>query len=378
MNIEKTAYLKSIINDSEWHISELPPAFMVEIQLCKINRRNVYIYGASIHAYSLIRYLKSENIVCKAVFDIDESKMNNKIYDVDILCPFLLNAELDENAVVFITTSYFEGNTLRDIVNVLLMLGLKDWYALNEIDKQSLLSQYPQYWWIDACRDYYYKKNQEMIIKFSDMLYDETSFQILCDYLKSYCSNSPYKGIEIKTSYKYFYDLEKKELYKHYEDEVRINCGASVGDTIFCYVGNGLSASKIYAIECDAHSVAILKSNISKLPEEYRGKIEVVETYIDSNYKLDDVTEKITLINIDIEGGELELINAMKDRIIRERPVLAIAMYHKKEDIENLMNYFMEIKNYTYMIRKYASWKDIHNHNHELILYAIPNERLAL
>ena len=102
INTEQIMYLKSIVNDRTWNISEIHPAFMVEIQQCKINNRNAYIYGASVHAYSLVRYLQNEGIICKAVIDMDESKEGDRIYDVEIFSPSSCSIGLDKKAFVFI------------------------------------------------------------------------------------------------------------------------------------------------------------------------------------------------------------------------------------------------------------------------------------
>ena len=43
--------------------------------------------------------------------------------------------------------------------------------------------------------------------------------------------------------------------------------------------------------------------------------------------------ERITLINADIEGFEMDMLKELEKIIKRDRPVLAISVYHKKEDV---------------------------------------------
>ena len=64
--------LIKIIGSNEWRVSGPHPEFMVEIQMCKLLKKQVFIYGASVHAYSLVRYLISEGIDSRTILDEDE------------------------------------------------------------------------------------------------------------------------------------------------------------------------------------------------------------------------------------------------------------------------------------------------------------------
>ncbi len=73
------------------------------------------------------------------------------------------------------------------------------------------------------------------------------------------------------------------------------------------------------------------------------------------------------------------MLIALSDQIIQDRPVLAIAMYHKKEDIIDIGVYLKNLlKDYIFILRAYPSWIGNMNQNHELILYAIPYERKSI
>ncbi len=89
--------------------------------------------------------------------------------------------------------------------------------------------------------------------------------------------------------------------------------------------------------------------------------------------------EKLTLINADIEGAELQLVQDMKEVIRNDRPVLALCLYHKVSDAVEIPNYLMNtLEDYCYVIRKYPSYYAFSYRNFELVLYAIPKERVAL
>ena len=70
------------------------------------------------------------------------------------------------------------------------------------------------------------------------------------------------------------------------------------------------------------------------------------------------------------------MLRQMKNIIQRDRPVLAICLYHKKEDIVEIPKYInFIVKNYKLKLRKYTPWVGNCNGCHELVLYAIPEER---
>lgn len=98
----------------------------------------------------------------------------------------------------------------------------------------------------------------------------------------------------------------------------------------------------------------------SKVDEE--GEIAILGMDIDSIVK----DEKVTFIKMDIEGSELKALEGAKNVIQRERPKLAISLYHKYEDIIELPAYILElVPEYRFYIRHYRS--DVC----ETVLYAI-------
>lgn len=74
-------------------------------------------------------------------------------------------------------------------------------------------------------------------------------------------------------------------------------------------------------------------------------------TTIDSEYK--DKNHRIGLIKLDTEGMETNIIKGAKMVIARDRPVLAIAMYHRPEDFFDLKYKLKSINSdYRFMVRK--------------------------
>lgn len=76
--------------------------------------------------------------------------------------------------------------------------------------------------------------------------------------------------------------------------------------------------------------------------------------------------ESATFIKMDIEGAELEALKGAKETIKKFKPILAISIYHKPEDIVTLPSYILELRSdYKLYLRNY------HQDHTETVLYAI-------
>ncbi|MBR1743528.1 MAG: FkbM family methyltransferase [Lachnospiraceae bacterium] len=76
--------------------------------------------------------------------------------------------------------------------------------------------------------------------------------------------------------------------------------------------------------------------------------------------------EPVSLIKLDIEGAELEALRGAKETIMRYKPVLAISIYHKLEDILTIPQYILElVPEYRLYLRHY-SFSD-----YDTVLYAV-------
>lgn len=118
-------------------------------------------------------------------------------------------------------------------------------------------------------------------------------------------------------------------------------------------------------------------------PEIFRNKITIIPHYIDGSGKtteqIIESKEKITLINADIEGYELDLLKEMRMIICKNHPVLALCVYHKNEDIISMIKYIKQIvPNYHFLFRKYVGWlRGDTKRGLELVIYATSKERLS-
>lgn len=82
---------------------------------------------------------------------------------------------------------------------------------------------------------------------------------------------------------------------------------------------------------------------------------------------LDDIVKdtKVSFIKMDIEGSELNALKGAKKTIQRDRPLLAISIYHKAGDILFIMDYLKQlVPDYQFAIRHYSLTSN------ETVLYA--------
>lgn len=85
---------------------------------------------------------------------------------------------------------------------------------------------------------------------------------------------------------------------------------------------------------------------------------------------LDDVAEELgispTFIKLDVEGSELEALKGAEKILKRDKPKLAICVYHKPEDIITIPAYIKAVRpDYKLYIRHYSNWVV------ETVLYAV-------
>ncbi len=71
--------------------------------------------------------------------------------------------------------------------------------------------------------------------------------------------------------------------------------------------------------------------------QEAKNSIRVPVTTIDTA-----TNREATFIKLEIEGAELQALNGAKETIARNRPKMAISIYHKPEDLETLLDFVLE------------------------------------
>ncbi len=195
-----------------------------------------------------------------------------------------------------------------------------------------------------------------------------------------------------------YFDLEELHLT---EDEVFVDAGCFNGDDVLRFKhATNQKYFKIYAFEPDKENyehcikqlqdcqnlemvnagvwsttrelsfsnMATGSSHIEESEKEYSDgqlsnqiKVFSLDDYIGEN--------KVTYIKMDIEGAELEALKGARNIIEKFRPKLAICVYHKAEDIDEIPEYIRKTAPFYRLYLRHYSLGEL-----ETVLYAIPTD----
>lgn len=187
-----------------------------------------------------------------------------------------------------------------------------------------------------------------------------------------------------------------KEIIDCDEEEVFVDCGGFIGDTVQSYLEQGFPYKKIFVFEPEEENIEKCKEaikdkkNIELFPYgvgETREELWLDGTGSSSSFLGDKVKregregrrqiivsldeqlkEPVTWIKMDVEGFEIPALLGAKHHIQKESPKLTICLYHIISDLWEIPRLIDAMNpNYEYKIRHYHK-----EQNWETVLYAIP------
>lgn len=242
--------------------------------------------------------------------------------------------------------------------------------------------------------DDWIKINEEMTVIISTKLYHEEIYRQLKEYqISDELIIDVGKMVDDANKIQYF-DLPELKKCK-VEDEVFVDAGAFDGQTSAMFAQWAETYKKIFVLEPDPQNRKKCLKTLEDADAEYemlpfgawdkRGQLsfdsglngashvsgsrpETIEKQITIQAdKLDNlIHEKVTFIKMDVEGAEMNALKGAEKMIKKNKPKLAICVYHNKEDIweipKLILNYVPEYKLY---LRHYSMTKD------ETVLYCI-------
>ncbi|MFJ7408987.1 MULTISPECIES: FkbM family methyltransferase [unclassified Lysinibacillus] len=349
----------------------------------------IVIWGTGNGASLVYNFLDEYNISNKVKYYVDSNYAIVGTYrnGCSVISPLDLNNIMIEGKYKIIISSMF----LAEIKNQILNLNIDE--KCIDIRGFGLAKDY---WTFKDCSPYkVIYKNIELFETVYNSLNDDFSKRIFTGILNSKIAldNKYLVGINSEPLQQYF----EKDLIKLIPGEVFVDCGSYVGDTldIFYKLTEG-KFEKYIAIEADLNNFGKLNENI------HTHKYENIVTYnlacwneettlkFDSNQTaghivkegqvtieantLDNIleNENVTFIKMDIEGAEENSLIGAKQIISKNKPILAICLYHGFEDLYKLPLIMKEYNNeYKFYIRHYTELVD-----QETVCYAIPENRL--
>lgn len=209
-------------------------------------------------------------------------------------------------------------------------------------------------------------------------LNDYTSKKVLYAILNNWL-NYDFKNLTEIMDNRFFnyFDLD---LIPFSHDEVIVDLGCYTGDTIIDYFKTyGLIGyKKIYCFDIFEYVLNKAKNNLKNFKNiefikkaicNHKGKVSLFSnqfdssnriTYvgdhlIDSNTLDNEITEKITMIKMDIEGSEYEALLGSKEHIKNDKPKLLISIYHGFDDVWRIIKLIDSFNSdYKYYLRYYG------------------------
>lgn len=241
------------------------------------------------------------------------------------------------------------------------------------------------------------QKYKDKFLKVFELFDDEQSRDILGVRLRDYLFGFRFYS-QLKTLPQYF---PKEVLERISEGATFIDCGAFIGDTVEEFRRQVKdNFNKIYAFEMDSLNFAKLKNypatqddritlinkgvSDKKRRVPYRKMATSASSYVfvyddtlsdyaelvsvDELIKDCAIKEKVSFVKMDIEGAEMDALRGMKEMIVRDKPTLAICVYHKPNDIWEIPLYIHElVPEYKMMLRHHSDLST------ETVLYAYLN-----
>lgn len=344
---------------------------------------DVFVYGFGRNGRIIKKWLKQTYNVDTAFF-VDKQPVQKRYEDISVMdlaeCKQYLHEHKDKGHIAIVSVAKYETSSAvkEDVLNYLngCEVGLV-------IDGTRIVKPYKEGW-----EPEYFEENIGEFAKSYNVLADEVSKNTFYEYLKAWMTGARYSGRTYPEEYKYFGGGEnrcagEKCLFNVSEEEIFLNIGACRGDTIIQFLKYTDNFNKIIAVEADESIFAELQNVIECLNKEVQNRIHLERCFLGvGENTIDELwrNEKISLINMDIEGAELSVLQTGIETIRKNRPVLAICAYHKRDDLIKIPQFITDnFDDYIIVLRKYPSaffgaLDGVHQLN-ELVLYAIPKER---
>lgn len=330
----------------------------------ELKDKKIFIWGASIGGNQAFECLAKSGIPVEAYCDNDEQKWCGGYNGKQVISPESLRLQCNTESVVIIASYAYE-----DIYRQILKIGLKCKiyiYLLydpchlksgekrySEEERREIRALYTLETYTNGLVDLILEKG----------LLNTNSFGNIKEYLG-------YGGID-----QYYYDDVADKIIGTESDMTLLDIGA--------YNGNSIKQmkevfkekiSKIYAFEpSEENCIEIMKKKIENLTL-YDFGLGSTNNYVNfsekgpffrASGKADGIPTKLcrlddlnicmkgrSILKIDIEGMEIECLKGAKEFIIKNRPYIAVCVYHKEKDILDIPCYIKSlVPEYYFLLR---------------------------
>ena len=273
-------------------------------------------------------------------------------------------------------------HTLKDRKDVLVLISSEQVDLQKEISNQ--LSDLGVAYLL--VQEYVFSKRIDEILNCVKLFEDDESAEIYTEIIESYLK-SQYPSKKIFSSVQYSI---LPQFLGETPDEVFVDCGAYVGDTIEEYISlrNGVFG-KIFAFEPDNTNYQAMEERVELLNKKWAltpDKIKLVEAGVGSRttvgtfnkhdsfntsiseqtnsirdeikiYALDDffADQRIDFLKADIESSEWNMLHGAEKVIRRDLPKIAVCIYHNPSDLYRILLWINDLNlGYKFSVRHHS------------------------
>lgn len=336
-----------------------------------------YIYGCGQIGHMIYKVFSDLKIKIVGFIVDDEYYTENTIYEVPIIKYSDLVLRDAKTHIVVALRDYAQSALYKDV-------ELRSKVEVTYADVESLCSFNGSYYEYGE----YVKQNYYEIEKLYNTLEDEKSKNVLEAFINQRISGKwEYLGDE-KSDVQYW----ERDLIRFRENFHVVDCGAFDGDSYRSFLKMiGLDFCGLYWMfepdqksyntllekhgndkRCEIHCIGAWNE---KRKMHFSGDGSWGSSILDSGIMtidcdaLDNIIgdRHVDMIKMDIEGAEQMAIKGLKSIITRDKPILAICVYHKYEDIVKVPEIILDLyEGYRLYLRAYSSFCQ------EIVLYALP------
>jgi FkbM family methyltransferase len=345
--------------------------------LRRINNSHIYIFGAGTIGKELFQSSIENEIQIQGFIDskITGTVLGSKVYNLD---------EIEKDSIIVVSV----GKECQSIIEKLKILGFKRTINPSQFNFIFNIKNTPELKFHK-----HFKDNKLEFLWLYSILSDKQSKSLLGDLLsfRNTLDTTYLKKNFVPNSIQWF----DKDIYNVNSIQYFVDGGAHNGDTIQIFLKFSKNPIKIVGYELNKKVAETASKNF------YKNKNVNILNYGLSNYKknviydenkstgckiiesstkgsvngivnsLDDsyIDQNLDLLKLDIEGEEMNALIGSSSIIKRNQPVLAIAVYHKPQDILEIPKYILKLSNnYNFYLRHYTELQ------FETVLYAIPKK----
>ena len=344
--------------------------FLKELKECKDSGLPTYIYGAGEGAENVMR--RSQKVAIAFAGKLVDKDFYHEGQDGDCL-----EDVLSQNKVNLVVAHRgFNKLKLEPYRDNIAILIDRDCFSGNyDADPNMMTREFVEL-------------NEDKLTMVYNSLSDEKSKQTFLAYINQKISMDYSYLKDVKSSIQYF-DADIIDLENH---ETFIDAGAYTGDTVDCFIeqlkNRGIETYEaIYSFEPDPVNYDRLKNKKYKkfhpfclATSEWSGEVMFQSRGKGSSssisgedgclIKMDTIDhilheKPVTFLKMDVEGYELASLRGAQKVIRKWRPKLAICIYHKRQDLWEVLEYIASlVPSYRFYMRAYDDTAT------ELVLYA--------